>query len=342
MDYKRNKNMPGFENKPYSKDDYDKNTEDAENLKKQMVGAKTADEMMAIAMKMKAAEGNEKELMGNAQEEAGKENEERKVYDEAVAEDSERKMYDEAKAEDAERTTAKETDKMDADLENLKGQIVGAKNADEMMEIAGKIKEIEEKKKEIGAGSQKEESEKREKELEELKLKDETESGKKVEEILKKLNGSNQESGNVEKEAPKTAWETLGVDKNTAEKLLLSDELTSVRREADWNDEDYKKEYDTKVIDNRLLRKKIEDNLMSKVGDGTIAEEEKALLVKNIAEQAKYFHWSGFLYGGNEKGTKTLRNDKDVIKAIGASSSRLDNKQWAQSRAKELGFDLNA
>lgn len=195
--------MPKFENKPYSKDDYDKNAEDTESLKKQMAGAKTADEMMAIAMKMKAAEGNENELMGNAQEEAGKENKERKAYDEAAAEDTERNMYDEAKVEDAERTTAKESEKMDADLENLKGQIVGAKNADEMMKIAEKIKEIEEKKKGIGTNSQKEEVGVRAKELEELKLKDKTESAEKVEEILKKLNGEIV-SEETQREAPES------------------------------------------------------------------------------------------------------------------------------------------
>lgn len=66
--------MSGFENKPYSKDDYDKNSEDVESLKKQMAGAKNADEMMAIAMKMRAVEENENTLMGNAEEEARKEN----------------------------------------------------------------------------------------------------------------------------------------------------------------------------------------------------------------------------------------------------------------------------
>lgn len=60
--------------KAYFKEDYDKTAEDAESLKKQMAGAKTADEMMEIAMKLKAVERNENELMGNAQEEAGLEN----------------------------------------------------------------------------------------------------------------------------------------------------------------------------------------------------------------------------------------------------------------------------
>lgn len=67
--------MPKFESN-YSRENYDKTQEDEASLKAQIAGAKSADEMMEIAAKLKEVEKNKNEMTDSAQEEANLENEE--------------------------------------------------------------------------------------------------------------------------------------------------------------------------------------------------------------------------------------------------------------------------
>jgi len=60
-----------FENNPRRQ--FEGKESDMENIKSQLASAKTADEMMVLVMKAKELEGDKKELIGNAQEEAGAE-----------------------------------------------------------------------------------------------------------------------------------------------------------------------------------------------------------------------------------------------------------------------------
>lgn len=176
MNYREKKSMSKFEKREgYSREDYDKTAEDEASLKTQIAGAKTADEMMAIAMKLKEAEGNKKELDNVA-------------YDEAVAEDqeiakqkkeeAENKMWDEALAENAEFDQNKALDKA---AENLKNQLSQAKSADEMIELAKQMKEIESRKSKLAENSKKE--------LEIASQKDKSDSSEKVEKIISGLGG---------------------------------------------------------------------------------------------------------------------------------------------------------
>lgn len=182
------KNMSKFEKQEgYSREVYDKTAEDESSLKAQIAGAKTADEMMAIAMKLKEAEGNKAKLDNVA-------------YDEAIAEDqkiakqkkeeAENKMWDEALAENAEFDQNKILDKA---AENLKNQLGQAKSADEMIELANQMKEIENRKATLAENSKKE--------LEIASQKDKNNSSEKAEEIMEKI----KEEGLGEKSPEKIA-----------------------------------------------------------------------------------------------------------------------------------------
>lgn len=177
--------MPKFEQQNINpvenpREAYEATEQDEAGLKAELADAKNADEIMAIATKLKGIEGTKNDLVDTSHEEAIKEEEERKAYDEAKTEDTQRTMYDEAKAEDAARTTAKETTKaLDAELENLKNQITG-KSPDEILAIAAKMKDIETKKTELQAEKDKQEYDKI---LEKIKGEKPTESPS---ELLKK------------------------------------------------------------------------------------------------------------------------------------------------------------
>ncbi len=82
--------------------------------------------------------------MGNAQDEAAKEGEERKAFDEATIDNAE---FDKTKAQEREAKGIEEQS------ENLRKQMTAAKTADEMMEIAMKLKEVEGKRVVIGGES---------------------------------------------------------------------------------------------------------------------------------------------------------------------------------------------
>jgi len=215
--------MPKFEEQKINpaenpREAYEATEQDEAGLKAELAGAKNADEIMAIAMKLKAAEGSKNELAGNARDEADKEEAERKMYDEAKKEDAERTTYNEAKAEDATRTTAKETAKaLDAELENLKSQIAG-KNADQMIEIAGKMKEIEAKK--SGLAGNKAETGTDEKMAEQTKAQAEKDQ-KEYDKVLAKIKGG---QGTQEKADEKN------IEKVNRVKALLRDAFQNIEK----------------------------------------------------------------------------------------------------------------
>lgn len=95
--------------KPYSKEEYAQTTEDAESFKKQIAEAatsgKSAEEIIDLATKMKAAEGSKQELFGNAQEEAGLEDAERTKQKEEAA--TAVKQLEEARQKDEIESVAK-------------------------------------------------------------------------------------------------------------------------------------------------------------------------------------------------------------------------------------------
>ncbi len=159
----------------YSREVYDKTAEDESSLKVQIAGAKTADEMMAIAMKLKEAEGKKTELDNEAYDEAMTEDQERAKKEK---EEAESKAWDEALAENAEFDQNKELDKA---TENLKNQLGQAKSADEMIELANQMKEIESRKAML--------AEKSKKELEIASQKDKSDSSEKAEKIITGLGG---------------------------------------------------------------------------------------------------------------------------------------------------------
>lgn len=78
----------------YSREVYDKTAEDESNLKVQIAGAKTADEMMAIAMKLKEVEGKKVELGGAAHKEALNEDQEKAKQKETGAKNSKAELAD--------------------------------------------------------------------------------------------------------------------------------------------------------------------------------------------------------------------------------------------------------
>ena len=159
----------------YSREVYDKTAEDETSLKAQIAEAKSADEMMAIAMKLKEAEGKKTELDNEAYDEAMTEEQERTKKEK---EEAENKMWDEALAENAEFDQSKELDKA---AENLKNQLGKAKSADEMIDLANQMKEIESRKAML--------TEKSKKELEIASQKDKSDSSEKAEEIISGLGG---------------------------------------------------------------------------------------------------------------------------------------------------------
>lgn len=168
------KNMSKFEkSEGYSREAYDKTAEDETSLKAQIAGAKTADEMMAIAMKLKEAEGKKTELGNEAYDEATVEEQERTKKEK---EEAESKAWDEALAENVEFDQNKALDKA---AENLKNQLGQAKSADEMIELANQMKEIENRKATLAENSKKE--------LEIASQKDKSDSSEKVGEIMEKI-----------------------------------------------------------------------------------------------------------------------------------------------------------
>jgi len=166
--------MSKFE-KGYSREVYDKTAEDETSLKAQIAEAKSADEMMAIAMKLKETEGKKTELDNEAYDEAMTEEQERTRKEK---EEAESKMWDEALAENAEFDQNKELDKA---AENLKNQLGLAKSADEMIELAKQMKEIESRKAVL--------VEKSRKELESASQRDKSDSSEKAEKIISGLGG---------------------------------------------------------------------------------------------------------------------------------------------------------
>ena len=189
--------MPKFEGN-YSRESYNKTQEDEANLKQQMGNAKSADEMIEIATKLKDIEGNKQELHDAAYDEAVIENQVKIQRGELKESGSEKTMYEEAEDENKEFEKAKNINQLEEASKNLKEQLSQAKSADEMMEIAKQLKEIEEKKKEIDGGSQKEETGEKMTTIEELKSKDSEDTTKKIEEIRKKINGGEEDKNKNE------------------------------------------------------------------------------------------------------------------------------------------------
>ena len=96
-----------------------------------------------------------------------------------------------------------------------------------------------------------------------------------------------------------------------------------------------RKEYQTIVVDNRLLQEKIENSLLKRFREGIISDEEKDLFLKSITRHTDVVHWAAHLGSRDER----LLNNEEVLRAV-ANSGRGDNREWAQKRAKKLGFEL--
>ncbi|MFA6973867.1 MAG: hypothetical protein WC238_04000 [Parcubacteria group bacterium] len=177
--------MPNFGEKSISanRDRISENEASAEELKKQLAEANTTgdiDKVIELAGQAKTLKGQKEKFKDEDYEEAHAEVE----------------MFDEAKAEDTDREQAKAKEKAAGELaeasDDLKKQIAEAITAEDYTraaELGGKMKELM-------AGSTEEKVEdsqtaatQAKEELEELSRMDKEDSEKKVEEILKKING---------------------------------------------------------------------------------------------------------------------------------------------------------
>ena len=324
--------MPKFEQQNIDpvenpREAYEKTEEDETNLKAELadVKSKTADEIMNIAAKLKAIEGNKSELIGIAQEEAEKEEAERKMYDEAKAEDAERTMYDEAKKEDEERTMndeataedvvrtqAKEATKtLEAELENLKSQIAG-KSPDEILAIATKMKEIENKKTELQAEKDKQEYDK----------------------ILEKIKG-----GNAEQKGEEKVEDIYGLNLQDIGKLLES--RGYLDKPVEGNNPDFNRkmeEFHNKQKEYGQARVKLFDRVLS----GMATEEEMKLAEEHAATIAKTFGLRGF----HSAVPKAWYSNEKLTDAMTEASGK-DNKEWidyvrknyTEEQLKKGGFE---
>lgn len=297
---------------------YKKTEQDEAGLKAELTGAKTADEIMAIATKLKTIEEIKKGLVDTAHEEAIKEEEERErydeakkendemnMYDEAKAEDTQRTMYDEAKTEDVVRTQAKEIEiALDAALENLRSQIVD-KDPDEILKIAAEIKKIENKKKENsrilagteadtereifeskGAGVKTELSEK-EKTIESLRFQYDKIIDKiiSIEETLKKLRNEREELFDKQRELKNTG------DKDGQNKITENlKENWEQQERLKMGDKRYETNEKIKILSNQIEEAKKEKQPADKI-EAIMAEWKKIVIESNKAEEKRFENW---------------------------------------------------
>lgn len=306
--------MPEFEQQNINpienpREEYEATEQDEAGLKAELAGAKNADEIMAIAMKLKGIEETKKDLVDTSREEAIEEEEERKAYseakeedeertmhDEARAEDAQRAMYDEAKAEDTARTTSKEIAKaleaLDAELENLKSQIA-EKSPDEILAIAMKMKEMETKKTELRAEKDQQE----------------------YNEILVGIKGDNAEQKGEEK-----VENIYGLNAQELGKLLESKGYLDKLVEANDPDFDRKmEEFYNQQKKYGQARVKLFDRVLS----GEATEEEVKLAEEHAATIAKTFDLRGF----HDAVPKSWYSNERLTNAMIENSGN-DNKEW--------------
>ncbi len=137
--------MPNFETKTNPREDFDKNEEDVESIKAQFASAKSSEEMMALAKKMQELEGNKNEMVGNAQEEAEKENEQRDLGAE-MAKDKEAEILAAKELADLKlKDAAESAKKAEALLQRIKGEVSVEKTEPVAVENVGQAKEIGQK-----------------------------------------------------------------------------------------------------------------------------------------------------------------------------------------------------
>jgi len=270
---------------------YEKTEEDEASLKAQLGGAKSADEIMEIATKLKTIEGSKKEVVDIAHEEALKEKEERKMYDEAKAEDEFRSMFDEAKKEDAERTAAKEAEKLNAELENLRGQLLG-KTPDEILAIAKNMKELEDKKNEIKIGEEQSKTEK------------DKESYNKILAGIKE--------GKIEK-----IDDIYGLNAEELDKLLESEGYLDEKMDA--KDPNFKQQRE-KFLDQQRKYGQARVKLFDRVLSGEASEEE-IKIAENHAKQIAVIGISGFAFA-----PKSWYTNERLLDAMASASK--SSKEW--------------
>lgn len=115
-----------------SREEFDVIDNDYQKVKEQIAEAKNADEILALAQKLKSLEGSKKEMIGEAQEAAAEEDKLRTAWDEAHEEN---KKLDELKVQKAEEDAT--------EIEKIRAQIKAAGSAEEIEGLARRLKRVE-------------------------------------------------------------------------------------------------------------------------------------------------------------------------------------------------------
>lgn len=294
---KKNKLMLNFEQLNINpvenpREAYGATEQDEASLRAELAGAKNADEIMAIATKLKGVEGTKKDLIDIAREEALKQEKEIKMYDEAMADDELLSMFDEAKKEDAERTAAKEAEKLNAEIKNLRDQIAG-KTPEEILAIAARMKEIEDEKSKINIDEEKAGAEKDKKQHN--KILTELKNDKEKVEDLYGLNA-----------------EELG-------KLLESRGFLD--KPLDSKDPDFNQKYE-EFLNKKKKYDRVRVKLFDRVLSGKATEEEIKMAENHARQLSEIFGLSGF----HSTAPESWYTNKHLLDALASGSK--SNKEW--------------
>lgn len=134
--------------------------------------------------------------------------------------------------------------------------------------------------------------------------------------------GTSQETPVVEGKQESAAESLPSFDEERARKLLLTNELTYSNRRLELSNPEDKALYDSHVEAHKE-KKKIVDELYSKIGTGDISLDEKAVLLEYIAQDTKDF--------GPYQVPEKFRSNPEVKAAALSGMSVHQNKRFVES-----------